>query len=523
MPDAILGRSGPTAPRDRPGGADPAPAGARRRSPRGWEEARVRALLSVANRDGHRRASRATCAPSTSRSSRPTARASTSPADGVEVASRQRPDPGPAARSAARSRPSIHAVYAGHPGPARRARAAGRARAPRASASSTSSSSTSSRSRRRSASSLVGIDEAIEMIDVGGAALLGAAARNAAGVAAASRPGHYPTIVEEMRAARPRQPGAAGHARGGGVQHGRGLPRGDRRLPQPDRGQHVPEPARDGPREGRRPALWREPAPARGVLSRDHAPQRARWPTRPSSRATGRRSTTCSTSTRRTGSRRDYTAPTVAIVKHTDPVGLASNDELVEAYRHALETDPVASFGGIVGRQPRAGRGDGPGDRRQLVRGGRRARVQPGRARDPAREGGPRAAGRPARPDRGDARLRHRQPRLQARRRRPARRDPRRARARPQPAPGRHPASTRRSRSSRTCCSRGAPSATSARMRSSSPATARPSGSAPARRRARSRSRSRCGARAIAPSSRSWPRTPTSRSPTGSSSRPGPA
>ena len=46
---------------------------------------------------------------------------------------------------------------------------------------------------------------------------------------------------------------------------------------------------------------------------------------------------------------RDYTSPTVAIVKHTDPVGLASHDELVEAYRHALETDPVASFGGIVG------------------------------------------------------------------------------------------------------------------------------------------------------------------------------
>src|SRR6187397_1231152 len=46
---------------------------------------------------------------------------------------------------------------------------------------------------------------------------------------------------------------------------------------------------------------------------------------------------------------RDYTAPTVAIVTHTDPVGLASHEELVEAYRHALETDPVASFGGIVG------------------------------------------------------------------------------------------------------------------------------------------------------------------------------
>ena len=37
---------------------------------------------------------------------------------------------------------------------------------------------------------LVGLDEAIEMIDVGGAALLGAAARNAAGVAAVADPEH---------------------------------------------------------------------------------------------------------------------------------------------------------------------------------------------------------------------------------------------------------------------------------------------------------------------------------------------
>jgi len=46
---------------------------------------------------------------------------------------------------------------------------------------------------------LIGIDEAIEMIDVGGAALLGAAARNSSGVAAASDPSHYPVIVDELR------------------------------------------------------------------------------------------------------------------------------------------------------------------------------------------------------------------------------------------------------------------------------------------------------------------------------------
>ncbi|MES1239307.1 MAG: bifunctional phosphoribosylaminoimidazolecarboxamide formyltransferase/IMP cyclohydrolase, partial [Chloroflexota bacterium] len=47
--------------------------------------------------------------------------------------------------------------------------------------------------------SLVGIEQAIEMIDVGGAALLGAAARNAAGVAAVASPEHYPRLVAELK------------------------------------------------------------------------------------------------------------------------------------------------------------------------------------------------------------------------------------------------------------------------------------------------------------------------------------
>jgi phosphoribosylaminoimidazolecarboxamide formyltransferase/IMP cyclohydrolase len=44
----------------------------------------------------------------------------------------------------------------------------------------------------------IAIDEAIEMIDVAGAALLGAAARNAAGVTAVCDPGHYPSVLEEL-------------------------------------------------------------------------------------------------------------------------------------------------------------------------------------------------------------------------------------------------------------------------------------------------------------------------------------
>jgi phosphoribosylaminoimidazolecarboxamide formyltransferase/IMP cyclohydrolase len=44
----------------------------------------------------------------------------------------------------------------------------------------------------------------------------------------------------------------------------------------------------------------------------------------------------------------DFTAPTIAIMKHTNSCGLASHNDLAEAYRRALTGDPVAAFGGIV-------------------------------------------------------------------------------------------------------------------------------------------------------------------------------
>lgn len=44
----------------------------------------------------------------------------------------------------------------------------------------------------------------------------------------------------------------------------------------------------------------------------------------------------------------DFTAPCVAIVKHTVPCGLATNEDLTEAYRAALLGDPISAFGGIV-------------------------------------------------------------------------------------------------------------------------------------------------------------------------------
>ncbi|MEJ7578694.1 MAG: bifunctional phosphoribosylaminoimidazolecarboxamide formyltransferase/IMP cyclohydrolase [Pyrinomonadaceae bacterium] len=44
----------------------------------------------------------------------------------------------------------------------------------------------------------------------------------------------------------------------------------------------------------------------------------------------------------------DFDAPTCAIIKHTNPAGVATHTSLEEAYRRALATDPVSAFGGIV-------------------------------------------------------------------------------------------------------------------------------------------------------------------------------
>jgi len=45
----------------------------------------------------------------------------------------------------------------------------------------------------------------------------------------------------------------------------------------------------------------------------------------------------------------EFQQPAVAIIKHTNPAGCATGATLAEAYRKALECDPVSAFGGVIG------------------------------------------------------------------------------------------------------------------------------------------------------------------------------
>ena len=284
------------------------------------------------------------------------------------------------------------------------------------------------------------------MIDVGGAALLGAAARNAAGVTAVADPAHYPAIVDEIRnlghtspelrarlAAEAFSMVAAYHAEIAAYLNqiaGNVFPtRLAIVLEKVDE-------LRYGENPHQRAAFYRETTHRSGTLADAGAapgrPAVVQQPARPRRRVPHR--------PRLHGADRGH--------RQAHGPGRAG---LARGTGRGLPARAGDRSGGVVRRhrrgEPRARRRDGSRDRRELVRGGRGAVLQPGRDRDPARQGRPRDPRRATRPDRRDARLRHREPRLQACRRWDPGRGSRRPRAGPRQPPGGDPADGPRSRS----------------------------------------------------------------------------
>ena len=45
----------------------------------------------------------------------------------------------------------------------------------------------------------------------------------------------------------------------------------------------------------------------------------------------------------------EFDEPAVVIIKHTNPCGASTGDNVLQAYQRALEADPVSAFGGVIG------------------------------------------------------------------------------------------------------------------------------------------------------------------------------
>ncbi len=194
---------------------------------------------------------------------------------------------------------------------------------------------------------VVPIDEAVEMIDVGGQALLAAAARNFGGVTVACDPLDYELLVDELRrlghvsaevrhrlAAKAFGCVAAYHAEVaayfehiGGVRF-------------PEQLSLVLRKERDlayGENPHQRGALYREVTRHSGSLS---TAQRLQGP-----QPTFNDLIDLDAALRIVS---DFASPTCAIVKQRNPVGLASHDDGREAYRRALSGDPVTAYGAVL-------------------------------------------------------------------------------------------------------------------------------------------------------------------------------
>ena len=195
---------------------------------------------------------------------------------------------------------------------------------------------------------VVALDEAVEMIDVGGLSLLSAAARNFGGMAAVCDPEDYGLLVAEVRehgavSADMRQHLAAKAYASLAAYHGEVAAYlqhigGDR---FPEQLSIVLRKARDlpyGENPQQRGAFYRETTHRVRSLADG---ERIQGP-----EPTFNDLIDLDAAYRMAS---DFAAPTCAITKQRTPVGLASHDDSREAYRHALAGDPVTAYGAVVG------------------------------------------------------------------------------------------------------------------------------------------------------------------------------
>ena len=194
-------------------------------------------------------------------------------------------------------------------------------------------------------------EDAVEMIDIGGPALLRAAAKNFVDVVPVCEASRYEEILTELNA--------------GGIEldtrqaRGRGLPRTPPPTrPRSQRGSRTSRPSRPGccsrssARRSSHTARTRTSAPPSTRRGGGAQAPALRWST--CSAAGSCPSTTSTTSTPRAPFYGEFALPACVIVKHANPCGVAVAATIEEAYAKALAGDPVSAYGGVVALNRRA-------------------------------------------------------------------------------------------------------------------------------------------------------------------------
>ena len=199
----------------------------------------------------------------------------------------------------------------------------------------------------------VAFEDAIEQIDVGGPAMIRAAAKNHESVVVVVRPERYAQILEELHAGGPDQPArrrlaaeAFAHTAAydawiagflwGPRGEGRGGPEAPGFPPEISFAGTLVQSLKYGENEHQQAAFYRY-GPDPGGLGGARQLQ---------GKDLGFNNIQDASAAFQLVS--DYSSPAAAIIKHMNPCGLAVADTLPAAYRLAYECDTVSAFGGVV-------------------------------------------------------------------------------------------------------------------------------------------------------------------------------
>jgi phosphoribosylaminoimidazolecarboxamide formyltransferase/IMP cyclohydrolase len=191
------------------------------------------------------------------------------------------------------------------------------------------------------------IDEAIEQIDIGGPTMIRAAAKNNASLAVITDPARYDDLVvaleaggfteaERARLARDAFIHTATYDTAVATWMSETFPSDD--SPMPPWAGRAWEKATDlryGENSHQAAALYRAPSGGGLAAARQHGGKEMSYNNYVDTDAAMRAVA-------------DFMVPAVAIIKHSNPCGIAVGADIAEAHRLAHATDPVSAFGGVI-------------------------------------------------------------------------------------------------------------------------------------------------------------------------------
>ncbi len=190
-------------------------------------------------------------------------------------------------------------------------------------------------------------ENCIENIDIGGPALIRAAAKNHESVTVVTSPEDYDSIMEEMRdhngdttLETRRRLAAAAYARTGAydsaISSWFSRQTGEKFTPHFSLGGKLSQKLRYGENPHQRGAFYRYGSPNPGVGSAQQIQGKELSYNNLNDTDAAFELVA------------EFNDPAVAIIKHANPCGVAEASSIVEAFRLALRCDPISAFGGII-------------------------------------------------------------------------------------------------------------------------------------------------------------------------------